>query len=162
MSSTNSSQFQPITARPMPGRRTGIVAWLRANLFSGPINSLMTLATVALLAWSISHAFDWAVARAVFGAQLEACNNARGLGACWGVIAEKGRLIVMGRYPDTEHWRPVIATTLMLLVVGASCMHVVLTNVDRRSRCSLLAAPVAEREGEGHGAKCGGDGREDK
>lgn len=122
MSSTNSSQFQPITARPMPGRRTGIVAWLRANLFSGPINSLMTLATVALLAWSISHAFDWAVARAVFGAQLEACNNARGLGACWGVIAEKGRLIVMGRYPDTEHWRPVIATALMLLVVGASCM----------------------------------------
>jgi general L-amino acid transport system permease protein len=28
----------------------------------------------------------------------------------------------MGRYPQEEHWRPVIATALMLLVVGLSCM----------------------------------------
>jgi general L-amino acid transport system permease protein len=38
------------------------------------------------------------------------------------VISEKGRLIVMGRYPEVEHWRPVIATALMLGVVVISCM----------------------------------------
>ena len=29
-----------------------------------------------------------------------------GHGACWAVIAEKYRLILFGRYPYEEHWRP--------------------------------------------------------
>ena len=114
--------YQPIEARPMPGQQTGAIAWLKANLFSSVGNSLMTVALVAVAFWTLSHALDWSVFNAVFGANLEACNNLRGIGACWGVVAEKGRLIVMGRYPDTEHWRPVIATALMLGVVILSCM----------------------------------------
>lgn len=114
--------YQPIDARPMPGKQTGAVAWLKANLFSTPGNSLMTVALVAVALWALSHTLDWSVFNAVFGANLEACNSMRGIGACWGVVAEKGRLIVMGRYPDTEHWRPVIATALMLGVVVISCM----------------------------------------
>ena len=114
--------YQPIEARPMPGQQTGAIAWLKANLFSSVGNSLMTVALVAVAFWALSHALDWSVFNAVFGANLEACNNLRGIGACWGVVTEKGRLIVMGRYPDTEHWRPVIATALMLGVVVLSCM----------------------------------------
>ena len=114
--------YQPIEARPMPGQQTGAIAWLKANLFSSVGNSLMTVALVAVAFWALSHALDWSVFNAVFGANLEACNNLRGIGACWGVVAEKGRLIVMGRSPDTEHWRPVIATALMLGVVVLSCM----------------------------------------
>ena len=93
--------YQPIEARPMPGQQTGAIAWLKANLFSSVGNSLMTVALVAVAFWALSHALDWSVFNAVFGANLEACNNLRGIGACWGVVAEKGRLIVMGRYPAT-------------------------------------------------------------
>ncbi len=114
--------FEPIAPRPMPGRQTGALAWLKANLFSGWGNTLVTLVLLAVAASALLSALDWALLKAVFGSQLEACNNARGIGACWGVITEKGRFIVMGRYPDTEHWRPVIATALMLTVVGMSCM----------------------------------------
>lgn len=114
--------FEPISPRPMPGRQTGAVAWLKANLFSGWSNTLVTLVLLAVAGSALISALDWALLKAVFGSQLEACNNARGVGACWGVITEKGRFIVMGRYPDTEHWRPVIATALMLTVVGMSCM----------------------------------------
>ena len=114
--------FQPIDARPMPGQQAGAIAWLKTNLFSSVGNSLITVGLMAVALWALSHALDWSVVNAVFGANLEACNNMRGIGACWGVVTEKGRLIVMGRYPDTEHWRPVIATALMLGVVGISCM----------------------------------------
>jgi general L-amino acid transport system permease protein len=114
--------YQNIAARPMPGQSTGAVAWLRANLFSSPTNSAITLLLLAVALWAVAKSMDWALLNAVFGANLEACNNMRGIGACWGVVTEKGRLIVMGRYPDTEHWRPVIATALMLAVVGISCM----------------------------------------
>lgn len=114
--------YQPIDARPMPGLSTGALAWLKTNLFSSTSNSIKTLIVAALALWALYGAAGWVVTNAVFGANLEACNAMRGIGACWGVIAEKGRLIVMGRYPDTEHWRPVIATALMLGVVGISCM----------------------------------------
>jgi len=114
--------YQNIPARPMPGLSTGAVAWIKTNLFSNLPSSIGTLLLLLVAGWAFFGAFDWAVAKAVFSANLEACNSARGLGACWGVVSEKGRLIVMGRYPDTEHWRPVIATALMLGVVGASCM----------------------------------------
>jgi len=95
---------------------------LRGNLFSTPGNSLMSLALLAVCLWALVSSLDWAVLQAVFGSNLQACNDVRGAGACWGVITEKGRLIVMGRYPQAEHWRPVIATALMLGVVVISCM----------------------------------------
>ena len=114
--------FKSTEARPMPGRSTGPVAWLRGNLFSTPSNSLMSLVLLAVCLWALVSSLDWAVLQAVFGSNLQACNDVRGAGACWGVISEKGRLIVMGRYPEVEHWRPVIATALMLGVVVISCM----------------------------------------
>jgi general L-amino acid transport system permease protein len=114
--------YQNIPARPMPGKSTGAVAWLKTNLFSSPLNSAMTLLMLAIVVFALAKSMDWALFNAVFGANLEACNNARGIGACWGVVTEKGRLIVMGRYPQAEHWRPVIATALMLGVVAMSCM----------------------------------------
>jgi general L-amino acid transport system permease protein len=95
---------------------------LRVNLFSSTSNSVMTLLLLALGVWTLMSSMDWALVHAVFGANLQACNDVRGVGACWGVITEKGRLIVMGRYPEAEHWRPVIATALMLGVVVISCM----------------------------------------
>ena len=114
--------FKSIEARPMPGQSAGPLAWLRVNLFSSTSNSVMTLLLLALGVWTLMSSMDWALVHAVFGANLQACNDVRGVGACWGVITEKGRLIVMGRYPEAEHWRPVIATALMLGVVVISCM----------------------------------------
>lgn len=114
--------FQPLAPRAMPGKSSGMVAWLKSNLFSSPLNSVMTLLMVAAVLFSVSHATSWSLTNAVFGADLEACNKARGLGACWGVIAEKGRLILLGLYPQGEQWRPIVATLLMLGVVALSCM----------------------------------------
>lgn len=117
-----STIFKSIDARPMPGSRSGPMAWLRVNLFFSAGSSLLSLGLLALGVWVLVASMDWAVLHAVFNANLQSCNELRGVGACWGVISEKGRLIVMGRYPEAEHWRPVIATALMLGVVVLSCM----------------------------------------
>ena len=114
--------FKSLEARPMPGRSSGPLAWLRTNLFSSVGNTVLSLVLLAVGLLALVSSLDWALFQAVFGSQLQACNDMRGVGACWGVISEKGRLIVMGRYPETEHWRPVIATALMLGVVVISCM----------------------------------------
>ncbi len=55
-------------------------------------------------------AVNWALLKAVFAPSFEACQAARGVGACWGVVTEKYRLILFGRYPFEDQWRPLIAT----------------------------------------------------
>ncbi len=82
----------------------------------------MSVIMLAIVLFALSQAMGWSITHAVFGADLVACNEARGLGACWGVIAEKGRLILLGLYPQEELWRPIVATALMLGVVALSCM----------------------------------------
>jgi general L-amino acid transport system permease protein len=64
---------------------------------------------LAPVAWML---LDWALLSAVFRPDLQACQQAAGQGACWGVVAEKWRLILFGRYPIEEQWRA--ATVLVL------------------------------------------------
>jgi general L-amino acid transport system permease protein len=110
-----------IDARPPPAQRPGAGAWLRRNLFSSPASSLVTLLCAGLLAWAATAFVGWGLLHAVWRADADQCQAARGVGACWGVIAEKGRLILLGRYPVGQGWRPVTATALLLAAVAASC-----------------------------------------
>ena len=112
--------FQPIAPRPAPGKAGGPVAWLRANLFGDWKTALSTLAVGAILLWYLPPFFNWAVFEAVWVPEADAC-YAEGVGACWGVVAEKYRIIIFGRYPFDEQWRPLAATLLMLALLIASC-----------------------------------------
>jgi general L-amino acid transport system permease protein len=112
--------FQPIAARPAPDKTNGLVAWIRQNLFSDLFTSLLTLVVGGALLYVVPQFLSWAVFRATWLPDFEACKVAEA-GACWGVVAEKFRLILLGRYPFEEHWRPVVATVLMLGLLGASC-----------------------------------------
>jgi len=113
--------FHPVAARPAPIKTSGLVPWLRRNLFADWKSTLTTI-VIALLAIRYLPALaNWAVLRAVFVPNVADCNAARETGACWGVIAEKYRFIVLGRYPFAEQWRPVLATALLVGVLVVSC-----------------------------------------
>lgn len=84
-------------------------------LFKGRLNGALSLLAIAVLAWLAVTFVPWGVTHAVFDNNLEACRSARGQGACWGLIGEKWRLILFGRYPFEELWRPVVASCLMVL-----------------------------------------------
>jgi len=75
-------------------------------------NSLLTLAIVVLLVKILLPFIDWAFLDAVWRPDAAACRAAEG--ACWGFIAEKHRFILFGTYPYEQHWRPAIATLLLL------------------------------------------------
>lgn len=113
--------FQPIAPRPAPVDTEGFVAWVRKNLFGSVGNALTTVVLLTAFALGLPHALDWLVAKAVWVANADACQAVRGQGACWGVIAEKYRVILFGRYPLDEQWRPELATAAMLGLVIASC-----------------------------------------
>lgn len=89
-------------------------------LFGTPWRALLTLLLGALLAWALPRALDWALLSAVFRPDAEACRAVGHAGACWGVIAEKARPILFGRYPFEQQWRPLLATALLLALLAAS------------------------------------------
>lgn len=92
---------------------------LMRALFAGPANALTSLVLLGLLAAWLPGWIDWALVRAVFQPDAEACRAVGPAGACWGVVAEKGRIILFGRYPYDAQWRPAVASLLLLALTAA-------------------------------------------
>ena len=110
-----------MAAAPIPAR-LGVIVWLRANLFSSWFNSVLTLAGLYLLVRALPPLFEWGVVNAVWrAADPDVCKEASG--ACWALIHEKYRLILFGRYPYNEQWRPLLGLVLLVGMIAASCNH---------------------------------------
>lgn len=103
-------------ALPPPGRTTGVIAWMQANLFSSISNTLLTLLGAYLLYLIVPTVLDWALFSATFtGDGREACLR-EGAGACWPFIDAKMDQFIYGRYPLEERWR--VDWTFFLGVAG--------------------------------------------
>ena len=107
---------------PPPKSETGLVHWLRVNLFATPVDSALTLLAALFLAWSLPPLFDWAFIQAQWtGEGREACATAAQggvrpdgwAGACWAFVGAKWPQFLFGRYSDAERWRVVVAAILM-------------------------------------------------
>ena len=115
------AHVEPLPARTPPRSATGVSSWVRANFFGGPGNTAATILFGGLLAWALPPAFNWLAGNAVWHADYAACRALDHAGACWGFVTEKWRLILFGRYPYAEQWRPLAATAIVIaaLVVTA-------------------------------------------
>ena len=107
-------------ARRAPRPVGGVGRWWRERFFAGPFSAVFTIGLLVMLTVLVPKLWSWAVTHAVTAPDLAACQAARGKGACWGVVAEKYRLILFGRYPFEAQWRPAAATGLLLMLVVAS------------------------------------------
>ena len=113
--------FEPVAARPAPIKTEGVVAWIRSNLFGSLGTALGTLAIGLVLLATVPRFLNWAFVNAIWAKDYDACHAAAG--ACWGVVAEKYRIIIFGRYPFEEQWRPLLATLALLALLVVSCMR---------------------------------------
>jgi general L-amino acid transport system permease protein len=102
-----------------PAASTGVIGWLRANLFSSVWNSILTLLALYVLAMTVPKAANWLVFDAIW--QAPSGRECVGAGACWAAIGEKWRFILFGRFPYAEHWRPLIVCIVFVGLFLASC-----------------------------------------
>ncbi|MFP3427121.1 amino acid ABC transporter permease, partial [Pseudoalteromonas sp. SIMBA_162] len=92
-----------IDSRPAPSDSIGAVAWLRSNLFAGPINTLFTLFALYLVYLLVVPSLQWALIDASWsGTSREDCT---GEGACWVFISARLDQFIYGFYPSEETWR---------------------------------------------------------
>lgn len=99
--------------RSPPALESGIILWLRMNLFSSIHNTVLTLFALWALFITIPDFISWAFINAVWQTDdPKLCREAAG--ACWAVVAEKHRVMLFGTFPYEEHWRGVLAITLIV------------------------------------------------
>ncbi len=108
----------PPTAVAAPAIAAGPVVWLRQHCFGSASSNFISVLLAVLLVWLGHKVLVWAVLDAVWFGPAEACRQASG--ACWAVVAEKYRLILLGRYPFDAQWRPVLASAVLLALLCAS------------------------------------------
>jgi general L-amino acid transport system permease protein len=116
--STPIKAFIPDPPSPPPAAATGVVHWLRENLFSNWFNSILTIASLLLLAKAVPPLVSWALVNAVWTGGPELCDGTSG--ACWSFIGAKARVMLIGTYPAELEWRPLAAGVLFAGVVAAT------------------------------------------
>ncbi|WP_111414903.1 amino acid ABC transporter permease [Billgrantia lactosivorans] len=96
-------QHKMIAPRPAPRSTVGPLAWLRANLFSGPVNSFFTLLGLYLLYLLLTPTIQWAFLNADWiGTTRDDCSRE---GACWVFVSARFTQFIYGLYPRGEIWR---------------------------------------------------------
>ncbi len=92
-------------ALPPPLLASGPIAWMRANLFSGWLNTATTLVLLALAVWQLPAIIGWATYHAVWSAPDGSLCRAHQDGACWAFIGQKMSYLLYGSYPFDQRWR---------------------------------------------------------
>ena len=79
----------------------GVPGWIRANLFSSPIDGIITIVLGIIVAIGLYQSVNW-----VF------------FTASWEVVTSRVPLYVIGRYPQELYWRPETALLLFSVLLG--------------------------------------------
>ncbi len=95
---------------PPPSERNTPVGWLRKNLFSSWLNTLLTILSLGLIYLIVRPLLSWAL-------------NA----ADWAVIPANLNLLMRGRYPAAEAWRIWASVDVLAVIVGLTAG----LNIDR-------------------------------
>ena len=115
-------------ARKPPVATTGILGWLRINLFSNWVNSLITLFVLYILIQFIPWILNWTIFAADFkynfnGEEIinrEMCSRVldpENGGACWAIIYVRFYQFMYGFYPREEVWRVNLSYILLAVAI---------------------------------------------
>ena len=110
---------------PPPSLQSGPVLWLRENLFSGPLNTIITLVGVLVVWLLVSTFWPW-FAHTVWNANsLSECRSIiaatfgeGATGACFAMLRERWNQFIFGFYPRSEYWRPVLTFGLLFVALA--------------------------------------------
>ncbi|TCK98884.1 L-glutamine ABC transporter membrane protein /L-glutamate ABC transporter membrane protein /L-aspartate ABC transporter membrane protein /L-asparagine ABC transporter membrane protein [Shimia isoporae] len=110
-----------IPESPPPARETGVVKWLRENLFSSVTNTILTVLALGLIYLVLKATMPWIFNGLWTTSSLAECREILDgtTGACFSVLTERWNQLIYGfKYPVEEYWRPNLAFLLMLVAIA--------------------------------------------
>ena len=123
----SSENFQQ--SRTPPIATTGLLGWIRLNLFSSWFNSILTIFVIYLLYQILVPFLNWSIFSAdfthIYLGQLiidrTFCTRVMDPeigGACWAIIFVRFYQFIYGFYPSEEVWRVNIVYSLLIVAVA--------------------------------------------
>jgi len=101
---------------PPPARETGVIKWMRENLFSGWLNTILTVLAIYFIVRLVVGVWPW-FANGVWDADnLAECRQILdgATGACFAVLSDRWTQMLFGiAYPADGFWRPTLAFILL-------------------------------------------------
>ncbi|MCB2054944.1 MAG: amino acid ABC transporter permease [Geminicoccaceae bacterium] len=107
-----------IPPSPPPAATTGVVGWLRQNLFSSWLNGLLTLVAGYVVFRLLAVVVPWLFLNSTWEASSLSECRALDTGACLAVINERFGQFIYGFYPSELRWRPNLAFVLLLVALA--------------------------------------------
>ncbi|KQB13445.1 amino acid ABC transporter permease [Rhodobacter capsulatus] len=112
MSETSFVRTEMLAPKPAPVSQVGAIKWMRENLFSGPLNTALTILGVLATVWLVQAAAPWLL-HGVWNANslsecraiIAAAHGPEATGACWAVIRVRWNQFLFGFYPVDQYWR---------------------------------------------------------
>lgn len=123
-----------------PASTIGAIGWMRENLFSGWVNTVVTILFSIIIVYIVMGLLGWALSPTWAAQSLAECREMAGTDhgkACWGVIRDRWFQLLFGFYPVGSVWRPIL--TFVLLI--AALAPVLFSHVDRRLLWLTAAFP---------------------
>ena len=146
MSNPSSKLFvrtELIPAKAPPLSEIGLTKWVRENLFSNTINSILTILSLFLIYWLLAQILPWMTQGVWEADSLNECRKLReNIGentnvACWAVINERWNQLLFGFYPPESYWRPIFA----LILFGFAISPVLFTTVRKELYILTFISP---------------------
>ncbi len=108
-----------LSEQPAPLGETGVLRWLRENMFSSILNTVISFITIAVVVYLLLGFIPWAFQPSWSATTLRQCLDDPNItGACWGVIRDRFNQLMFGFYPQELQWRPIIAFVLMIVAIA--------------------------------------------
>ncbi|WP_425045054.1 amino acid ABC transporter permease [Primorskyibacter sp. S87] len=124
MSDISFVRTEMLPERAPPASEVGVLGWVRHNLFSNWMNSILTVVSLGAIYYVLAGVLPW-VFLSVNAPSLSECReimierwgSTHGH-ACWGVISDRWLQLLFGFYPKALYWRPILALLLLFAALA--------------------------------------------
>ncbi|MEM7319307.1 MAG: amino acid ABC transporter permease [Pseudomonadota bacterium] len=124
MSEVSFVRTEMLPEQSPPASEVGVLGWLKHNLFSSWLNSILTVISLFAIYYVLTGILKYTF-QSVDAPSLSECreimNERWGSShghACWGVITERWNQLLFGFYPRGLQWRPILALVLLLAALS--------------------------------------------
>ena len=128
MSDTTTSfvRTEMLPEQEPPASQSGAIKWMRDNLFSDVLNSILTLIAIYIIFQIVTGVWPW-ISNGVWNtSSLAECREVLdgATGGCFSVLTERWNQLLFGfKYPPEEYWRPILAF-ILLFAAAAPVMFI--------------------------------------
>ncbi len=145
MSNSQFVRTEMLPPQKPPVGQSGIIKWMRDNLFSNWFNSILTIVGLWAVYSLVSSSAPWFLNGVWNAKSVDECRaiiaasaGEGASGACWAMINERWHQFMFGFFNREEYWRPLLAFALLFVALAP----VLYSNLRRPSLIMVGGAGV--------------------